>query len=599
MHGPHDSYHTEDTVLGKVYDRALMKRLFTYARPHYPRLFLCLFLVLLSTACALAIPRLMGLIIDKGITPRDTHVFKVLALVYLGVILAQWLLGFVTAYILAYLGQRIMYDIRMQVFSHLQTMSLRFFDKNPVGRLVTRVTNDITALSEMFSVGLVTVFSDFITIIGLVIMMYVLNARLALLVSGVALFLLPITFFFKARIRNAYRDIREKLARINAYLQEHISGIRVSLLFNRQSKNIKQFNVLNEAHFKAEYRSIVYYGLFVPSVTVLSSVAMGLAIYYGGGEVVQQTIALGVLVTFFNYIIHFFNPIQDLADKYTIFQAAMASSERVFKILDTPPEIADVAQPIQLKDFKGEIRFEHVWFAYDEGTNGPNYVLKDVSFTIAPGERVALVGITGSGKSTIINLLARFYDIQQGRILIDGVDIRQIAQAELRKLMSVVLQDVFLFSGNILDNIRMGEKNISLEQAETISRFVNAHNFIERLPGKYEAPVAERGQTLSSGQRQLLSFARALVFDPKILILDEATSSVDVETEHYIQDAINKLIKGKTSIIIAHRLSTIQNVDRIMVLHKGELKENGRHEKLMAQQGLYYKLYQLQFQKAV
>jgi ATP-binding cassette subfamily B protein len=588
------SYHTDDEVLGKVYDHKLMKRMVNYVKPYKGIIALSLLLVFLSMACFLAGPRIIGLVIDKGIQTKDINSLYYLSGAYVALTLFRLVFGIISTYTLAYLGQKIMYDMRLHLFTHLQKMSLRFFDKNPVGRLVTRVTNDITTLSELFSAGVVAVFSDLIMIVGLIGVMFWLDSRLTVMVLLVAVVLIPLTLFFKAKLRDSYRETRKRLARVNAYIAENITGIRVTQLFNREEKNLQQFKDINYDHFKASNNSVIYYALFVPSVTILSSIAIGLILYYGGGEVVKKSIELGTLVTFINYTMYFFGPIQDLADKYTIFQSAMASAERVYKILDTPEEIADSPNPVHLDIVRGEIKFENVWFAYEDTPNGPNYILKNLSFNIKAGERIALVGITGTGKSTIINLLCRFYDIQRGRILIDGVDIKLIPQKELRKIMGVVLQDVFLFSGQIIDNINLGEKDITLEKVEQISRFVNAHMFIEKLPDKYFAPVAERGMTLSSGQRQLLSFARALAFDPKVLILDEATSSVDVETEHYIQEAISRLIRGKTSIIIAHRLSTIKNVDRILVIHKGELKEAGSHEELLAHKGFYHKLYQLQ-----
>lgn len=599
------SYHTEDEILGKVYDHQMMKRLIKYAYPYRVSIILSFVLVLIETACFVASPRLMGLIIDKGVRPKDLNTLLIFCGIYLGIILLGWLLGIITIYVLTYLGQKIMYDMRADIFSHLQKMSLSFFDKNPVGRLVTRVTNDVNTLSEIFSAGFVRVFSDIIMIIGIAVVMCCLNTRLAIIALSVSLLLIPVTLFFRLKVRTAYREVRKRLARINAYIAESIAGIRITQLFNREEKNRDNFKSINYDYFKSANDITVYFAFFWPSLQTISAIAIGVVLYYGGGAVVQGVIELGVLVAFLNYIMTFFGPLEALANKYTMFQSAMASAERIFKILDTPAEITDPPQPVSLGDIKGEIKFENVWFAYpsdreSEGRTGEDapddskYVLKNISFTIKPGESVAVVGMTGGGKSTIINLLARFYDVKKGRILIDGIDIKNVRQTELRKQMGVVLQDVFLFSGNILDNIRLGEESITLEKVEEVTRFVNAHTFIEKLPGKYYAPVMERGMTLSSGQRQLLSFARALVFNPRILILDEATSSVDVETECYIQEAISRLIHGKTSIIVAHRLSTIKNVNRIFVIHKGEIKEAGTHEELLAHKGLYYKLYQLQ-----
>ncbi|MFC1524944.1 ABC transporter ATP-binding protein [Planctomycetota bacterium] len=594
MHGHgHNGYIAEDEILGKAYDHQLMKRMLGYVRPYWWALLLGVILVFLATGVFLAGPRLIGMAIDLGIKPKDPKALGRIALIYLVVvIMSRWVFGFISAYVLAYLGQKTMYDLRMQLFSHLQKMSLRFFDKNPVGRLVTRVSNDINVLSEMVSVGLVTVFGDIFLLGGLIIAMLWLNTRLALMVFATAIILVPITFYFQTKIRRAWREIRKKLARINAYINENVMGIRVTKLFNREDQNFEKFKTINQEHFQAAYDSVYYHALFVPFVTVLGAVAVGLVLYYGGGDVIQDHIELGALVAFISYTMHFFEPVRDLADKYHIFQAAMSSAERVFGLLDTPEEIKNQAVPVKIEDIKGALEFDSVSFAYDD----KNYVLKNVSFKVAPGEHIALVGITGGGKSTVINLLSRFYDIKQGRILLDGVDIKEMSQQDLRRSLGIVLQDVFLFSGNIMQNIRLGEKDISLKRVEEVAHYVNAHTFIDHLPNGYFSRVEERGVTLSAGQRQLLSFARALVFDPRILILDEATSSVDLETERYIQDAIKKLIQGRTAVIIAHRLSTIQNVDRIFVVHQGEIKERGSHQELLKKRGLYYKLYQMQYQ---
>ncbi len=594
MHGHgHDGYRAEDDILGKAYDHQLMKRMLGYVRPYWWAILVGVFLVFLSTGVFLAGPRLIGMAIDLGIKPKDSKALGRIALIYLVVvIMSRWVFVFISAYVLAYLGQKTMYDLRMQLFSHLQKMSLRFFDKNPVGRLVTRVSNDINVLSELVSVGLVTVFGDIFLLGGLILVMLRLNVRVSLNVFATAIVLVPITFYFQTKIRGAWREIRKKLARINAYINENVLGIRVTKLFNREDQNFDKFKDINQEHFQAAYDSVYYHALFVPIVTVLGAVAVGLVLYYGGGDVIQKQIELGALVAFISYTMHFFEPVRDLADKYHIFQAAMASAERVFGLLDTPEEIKNQATPVKLKDIKGALEFDNVSFAYDD----KNYVLKNISFKVAPGEHIALVGITGGGKSTIISLLSRFYEVKQGRILLDGVDIRELAKQDLRRSLGIVLQDVFLFSGNIMQNIRLGKKDIPLNRIEEVSRYVNAHTFIDHLPNGYFSRVEERGVTLSAGQRQLLSFARALVFDPKILILDEATSSVDLETERYIQDAIKKLIQGRTAVIIAHRLSTIQNVNRIFVIHQGEIKERGSHQELLKKKGLYYKLYQMQYQ---
>ncbi|MCK4908860.1 MAG: ABC transporter ATP-binding protein, partial [Planctomycetes bacterium] len=541
-------------------------------------------------------PRLIGLGIDevdaeKVLSALRSHILLTLAAIYLGIEILKSIFTYLTEYLLAYLAQKIMFDLRMKVFSHLQNMSLSFFDKNPVGRLVTRTINDIHTMSDFFAMGLVTIFRDFFFIIVLISYMFWLNAQLALLALSVMPLLAILTFFIKSKMRRTFGEERRKIAAINGYLQENISGMRIVQLFNREPKHFKKFTDLNDDHFDSSYLGVIYHALFVPSIRIFSGIALCLIIYYGGGQVVQNLIEVGLLYTFYEYTRRFFEPIRDLADKYTLFLRAMASAERIFTILDTKEAIKDPATPRTLTNMQGEVEFRNVTFSYDNQRD----VTKNMSFKIKPGESVAFVGITGAGKSTLINLLCRFYDVNEGRITIDGIDIRTVNQADLRKNLGIVLQDVFLFSGNIINNIRLRDDNITLEQVEEVATYVNAHTFIEKLPGQYYAPVEERGSTLSTGQRQLLSFARALAFDPKILILDEATASVDVQTEHYIQEAIRKLIKDRTSIIIAHRLSTIQNVDRIIVLHKGEIRENGTHQELLAKRGIYYKLFQVQY----
>jgi ATP-binding cassette subfamily B protein len=608
----------EDEILGKAYDGRLMRRLLRYAFPYKWRLILALFLSLLLTAIFLAGPLLIATAIDNGISRSDAPFLAMIMLMYLDSLVLQLALNYVNSYLLISLGQKIMLDLRMEVFIHLQRMSLNFFDHNPVGRLVTRVTSDIVALSDLLSMGIVAVINDIFLICGLTIAMLWINQRLALIpISSIPLAVI-VLFIFKPRLRNSYRLIRQRLARLNAYIQESVAGIRVTQVFNQEERMMNKFKAFNQEHYDANYKAIVYFSVFMPIIAALSGISIGLLFYYGVGEVIRGTIELGLLIAFLDYARHFFSPIQDLTDKYTIFQGAMASAERIFRILDTPEEIKDPVAPKQLAICKGEITFDNVWFSYPSavsdkgdlqpripGSNSltrklPAYnnevdVLKGISFTIKPGESVALVGVSGGGKTTIISLLSRFYDLKKGRILIDGVDIKHIRQSDLRRQLGIVLQDVFLFSGNILENIRLNDAAISPEKVREVTHYVNADIFIEKLPDKYLTRVEERGTTLSTGQRQLLSFARAMAFDPKILILDEATSAVDVETEYYIQEAIKKLIKSMTSIIIAHRLSTIQNVDRIMVIHKGEIRESGNHKELMSQRGIYYKLYRMQY----
>jgi ATP-binding cassette subfamily B multidrug efflux pump len=486
----------------------------------------------------------------------------------------------------------------MQIFGHLQRLGLKYFDRNPIGRLITRVTNDVEVLNEMFSSGVVMVFSDIFTIIGILYFMFSMNWQLALVSLSVLPLLFYGTFLFRKKAREAYREVRLQLARINAFMQEHITGMMVDQVFNRQTKSFEKFSAVNGAHRDANIRSIFYYALFYPGVDLIGAIAVGLIIWYSGVEALGGTITIGTVMAFLQFNEMFWRPIRDLSEKYNIMQTAMASSERIFKLLDDQTVVRDAAQPEEPGAVKGRVEFRHVWFTYASGHDGAeptDWVLKDVSFTIEPGQTAAIVGHTGAGKTTIINLLMRFYEIQKGEILVDGVNIALMRQADLRRHMALVLQDVFLFSGDISSNISLGNPAISGDRIRAAARVVGAHSFIERLPGEYQAEVKERGATLSVGQKQLISFARALALHPRILILDEATSSVDTETEIVMQGAIKKLLHGRTSIVIAHRLSTVQSADLIIVMHRGEVREKGTHQELLAHGGLYYKLYQLQY----
>jgi ABC-type multidrug transport system fused ATPase/permease subunit len=486
-----------------------------------------------------------------------------------------------------------MYDLRMKVFSHLQRLSLTFFDKNPVGRLVTRATNDVETLNEMFTSVLLTFFKDVFLILGIVLVLLRTNWRLALVSFTVLPLIAYATYYFSRKVRDAFRLVRVKIAKLNATLQENFSGMRVVQIFRREYENLRRFKGINHEVFQAHMQQIRVYAVFMPLVEIVSSAAIALIIWYGGGQVVRETLSLGALVAFLSYMQMFFRPIRDLTQKYNIMQSAMASSERIFMLLDNRESVPDPGAPFKGNGFRGEIEFVNVWFAY----KGEDWVLKDVSFRVRPGEKVAIVGATGAGKTSIINLLERFYDVQKGQVLLDGRDVRTLAKSDLRTKIGLVMQDVFLFAGDIRGNIRLGNDDISDDDLERMASHVNAHPFIERLPNGYDEPVKERGATLSVGQRQLLAFARALAFDPKVLVLDEATSSIDTETERLIQDALLKLLQGRTSIVIAHRLSTIQHVDRIIVLHKGQIVEEGSHSELLKKKGFYYRLYKLQYQQ--
>ncbi|MFZ3085407.1 MAG: ABC transporter ATP-binding protein, partial [Candidatus Hydromicrobium sp.] len=499
-------------------------------------------------------------------------------------------------YYTEYMGQKVMYDMRMDIFSHINKMPMSFFDKNPVGRIMTRVTADVQTLNEMLSSGIVTLFGDVFMILGIMVMMLFLNWKLSLITFSVLILLAIAAFIFRSKVRISFRIIRAKISNINSFLQEAISGINTTKLFNRQKENNKDFRTLNQQYLDIYLKTIFYYAVFFPIVTFISILAIALIIWYGGQKVIQNFLTLGTLVAFIQYIEKFFQPISDLSEKFGILQEAIAASERIFKLLDQKPAIVSPASPVKVKEIKGNIKFDRVWFAY----NNRDYVLKDISFKLETGRSVAFVGATGSGKTSIINLLNRFYDINKGKIFLDDIDIKRFNLQDLRKHIGVVMQDVFLFSGTVLDNIRLGNKDISLEEVVEASKYVNANKFIERLPGKYYYEVKERGQTLSVGQRQLIAFTRALVFNPEILlVLDEATSSIDSEIEALIQDALAKIMKNRTTIVIAHRLSTIKNVDKLIVLSHGRIVEKGTHQELIKLRGIYYKLYRFQYQLQV
>jgi len=492
-----------------------------------------------------------------------------------------------------YIGQRVQYDIRMQIFRHLQKLHLGFFDKNPVGRLVTRVTNDVSVLDELFSSGLVSVFGDIITLVGIIIALLYYNWKLALLTFVVLPLLVVATIMFRNKVRVIYRDVRTRLARLNAFVQEHITGMTVIQLFTRENAVFNKFSSINADLREANLRSVYYYAVFFPAVEIISSISLAILLYYGGLEIERAALTFGELVAFIQLVQRFYNPIRDLSEKYNILQTSMASSERIFKLLDTEPEIISPTNGSKPHAFQGKIEFQNVWFAY----NHDDYVLKDISFTVAPGEKIAIVGATGAGKSSLISLLFRFYDYQKGAIRLDGVDIKEMPTETLRHQLGLVLQDVFIFSGDYAGNIRLGNSNISDDEIISALKRVKLHDFVSSGANGIRAEVKERGATLSTGQKQLLSFARALAFNPRILVLDEATSSVDTATEKLIQEALDKLMENRTAIIIAHRLSTIEKADKILVLHNGELREMGKHSELLAKKGIYYRLYQMQFKR--
>jgi ATP-binding cassette subfamily B protein len=512
--------------------------------------------------------------------------------VFLAVLAGSFALEFAQTWLMQMTGQRIMFDMRLQIYGHLQRLSLSYYDRNPVGRLMTRVTSDVDVLNDLFSSGVVQVFGDVFTLAGIMVVLLVMDWRLALVAFSVLPLIVLVTQWFRVGVRESYRQVRLWIARINAFLQEHLTGMATVQLFRREEASFGAFAAINDGHRTANIDSIFYYAVFYPAIEVVAALAGALILWWGGLWVIDGTLTLGALVAFLQYSNRFFRPISDMSEKFNLLQASMASSERIFRLLDTAVTVAPPAAPKALPSGgRGHIRFEGVSFAY----NGDDHVLRDVTFDVAPGERVGIVGATGAGKSTIINLLLRFYDVSRGRITVDGVDVRHIDTGTLRALCGLVLQDVHLFSGTIASNIRLGRTALSDEDVRRAAAAVHAAPFIESLPQGFDTPVAERGSTLSVGQKQLLSFARALAFDPRILILDEATSSIDTETERLIRDALHVLMRGRTTIAIAHRLSTIQDMDKILVLHRGDLREAGTHQQLLAARGLYYRLYQLQY----
>src|SRR4051812_43442563 len=660
----------EEEVLGKAYDSRLMRRILRYLRPYRWQVTVALVSIVLKAGAdvlgpfltMVAIDRYLAPthqpfpLLDKWLSPHPLTGIAQIGAIYVGLITFSFLLEYLQTYLMQWAGQMVMFDLRSEIFRHLQHMHIGFYDKNPVGRLVTRVTTDVDALNEMFTSGVVSIFEDIFVLVGILAIMLSVNWKLALITFSVLPFIFYATKLFRDRVRDSYRRIRVAIARINAHLQEHVSGMVVLQLFNREKKAFKTFSDVNAQHMDAYKDAIMAHAVYYPVVEILSAIAIALVIWFGGGDVIRQwtitgialnfnpktlisfhlvrnVTTLGVLVAFMQYAQRFFRPIQDLSEKYNILQSAMAAAERVFKLLDTPAEITEAAVT-KIPQGPGRIEFDRVWFAYrsvpKDGKDGsankgpssearsdgrgrpspdgqawsphdhaepgePDWVLRDVSFTIEPGETVAIVGHTGAGKTTIISLLLRFYDVQRGAIRIDGVDIKEMPLPELRRRFGVVLQDPFLFTGTIEGNIRLGTDLISDEQVRRAAEDVNLADFILALPNTYKEEVRERGTTLSTGQKQLISFARALAHSPKILILDEATSSVDTETEFKVRDALNKMVEGRTSIIIAHRLSTVQRADKIIVMHKAQLREMGTHQQLLAQRGIYYKLYQLQY----
>ncbi len=602
-----DGFHEEE-VLGKAYDGRLMRRLLRYLRPYRRVVFFALIAIFFYGILQAVPPYLLKVEVDRYLDPTHQNpipaflahllsanpvvgIAQLSFLFFLPSVLLTFILQFAQTFAMQLVGQKVMYDLRQEIFTHLQRLEMSFFDRNPVGRLVTRVTTDVDVLNDLFASGVVAIFGDFFTLLSILVVMLSLSWKLALLTFTVLPLIVLVTISFRKAVRESYRRIRIAIARINAYLQEHLTGMSVVQLFNHEEKSFEEFDKINRSHMEAYKDSIMAYGLFYPAVEFLGVLAIAIILYYGGGMALLGTLTVGTAIAFIQYSQRFFRPIQDLSDKYNILQSAMASSERIFKLLDTPVAIHDPLQPKPLVAPEGRVEFRNVSFAYRE----PHRVVENVSFTIEPGQTVAVVGHTGAGKTTLTSLLLRFYEIAEGRILFDGEDISSLRLRDLRKNFAIVLQDPFLFSGTIASNIRLGTETITDEQVREAARRVEILDFIETLPRGFDEPVRERGATLSVGQKQLLSFARALAHNPRILILDEATSSVDPETESQIREGLRGLVENRTSLIIAHRLSTIQNASKIIVMHKGRVREVGTHQELLARRGIYYKLYQLQY----
>jgi ATP-binding cassette subfamily B protein len=649
----------EEEVLGKAYDSRLMRRLLTYLRPYRWQVTIAIVSIIVKSFCDVLGPYLVKVAVDrylapaKGATsalwnwlsPRPLHGIAQISVIYFILLGLTFVFEFLQTYYMQWTGQKVMFDLRSQIFRHLQRMHVAFYDKNPVGRLVTRVTTDVDALNEMFTSGVVSIFEDLFVLLGILGIMLWMNWKLALITFAVLPFIVVATKFFRDKVRDSYRRIRTAIARINSYLQEHVSGMVVLQLFNRERKAYDRFSEINRSHMDAFKDAIMAYSVYYPVVDFFSAIAIACVIWFGGQDVLRKVSAtslslefrwpaqvlfhavavpasLGVVIAFTAYAQRFFRPIMDFSEKYNILQSAMAASERIFKLVDTP---VDIVSPAVTKkpEGPGRIEFDHVWFAYrdvpvesiDSGgssrasldrtaeggsphmnvAGAPDWVLRDVTFSIEPGETVAVVGHTGAGKTTLISLLLRFYDVQKGAVRIDGVDVKEMDLADLRSRFGVVLQDPFLFTGTIGGNIRLGTERILDEHVAKAAEDVNLGDFVRALPDGFKAEVRERGSTLSTGQKQLISFARALAHEPKILILDEATSSVDTETEFKVRDALGRMVEGRTSLIIAHRLSTVQRADKIIVMHKGRVREMGTHQELLAHRGVYFKLYQLQY----
>ena len=581
---------------GKGIDRRLLGRIISYLLPYKGWVGLAFVLVLATAFLGPLRPKLIQLAIDDYVVPGDLTGLRTIIIILLGAVALEGVLAFTNAYLTQWIGQQAIFDVRVRVFRHIQRQSLSFFDRTPIGRLITRTTADVESLSDVLSAGVVVIMGDMFRLFFITVFMFSLDWGLALVTIGIMPLMLWVTMWFKRKVRGQYRETRLQVARMNAFLQEHVTGMSIVQLFGREEEEMWRFRAINDQHRVAQIHTVFYYALFWPAVDILASMAIGLVIWVGGVQAIGGGLTVGILIAFVQYARQFFEPIRNLSDQFNTLQSAMAGAERIFGVLDNDQSLPQLESPLPLKKLQGKIEFRGVWFRYDDDADDPNWVLRDVSFVIEEGQCVALVGSTGSGKTTIISLLMRFYDIQKGQILLDGQDIKNFKLDFLRWRIGLVLQDVFLFSGSIEQNITLGHQDMELRHVIEAAKAIGAHRFIERLPDGYAHDVRERGASISHGQRQLLSFVRALIFDPDILVLDEATSSVDTETELVIQKALDTLMEGRTSLIVAHRLSTIRHADRIVVLHKGVVREQGTHQELLALEGLYRRLYELQYQ---
>lgn len=577
----------------KAVDRKLVRRLYFFIKPYKWFVVLAIILTLSASFLGTIRPKLTQIAIDDYIALDNFEGLNWIIILLFGALLSEFILQMITTYLTRWFGQNTLYSLRNSIFEKIQSLNVQYFDKTPIGRLITRTTSDVEALSELLSDGVVAMIGDMFRIIFILFFMFSMNWELSIVTIAVLPVLFYATFWFKEKVRVAFLKVRDQISNLNSFVQEHINGMDVVQLFNREKKQQEKFEEINADHKAAHVETIFYFSIFWPLVEVFSSFAMALIVWYGGGRALMDGVTFGVLLAFIQYSRQFFMPIRGLSEKFNTLQSALASSERIFNVLDQETAVIESDKPVRIQNPKGEIEFKNVWFKYNEGED---YVLKDVSFTAHPGENIAIVGATGAGKTTIISLLLRFYDIQKGSIKLDGIDIKELALSDLRYYFSLVLQDNALFTGSILENITLGEENITREDVIKAAHDVEAHHFIEKLPGTYDFELKQQGSSLSMGQRQLICFVRAMVFDPKILILDEATSSIDSETESLVNEASEKMMEGRTSIVIAHRLSTIQHADKILVMHKGEIREQGSHQELILQEnGIYKKLYELQY----